>query len=99
MIDECTHHIGVLYVSLFIPLPQSLKEKRMILKSLKDKISLKFNVSIAEIGGQDKWQVATLGVAMIGNDQRYMDSCLSNILSFIESVGQVQIADHQVSFF
>ncbi|HOW36616.1 MAG TPA: DUF503 domain-containing protein [Candidatus Omnitrophota bacterium] len=99
MIDECTHHIGVLYVSLYMPLPQSLKEKRTILKSLKDRVRLKFNVSIAEIGGQDKWQVATLGIAMIGNDQRYVDSCLSNIISFIESMGQVQISDHQISFF
>ena len=61
-----------------------MKEKRYVLKSLKDKVRNKFNVSVAELGGQDKWQTATLGFAMINNDNRHVDRCLSNILYFVE---------------
>ena len=99
MIDDLTRHIAVLLVRLYIPSSQSLKEKRMVLKSLKDKIRLKFNVSISELDQEDKWQVATCGITMIGNDQRYLDSCLQNILSYIESMGALEISDHSIEFF
>lgn len=98
MIKEQTHHIGILLVSLYIPGAQSLKERRMVLKSLKDKVRLKFNVSIAELDQDDKWQLATCGISMIGNDQRYIDSCLQNILSYIESMNGAEISDHQIEF-
>ena len=71
-----TTHIGLLYVDLFIPDAQSLKDKRQALKSLKDKVRNQFNVSVAELDGQDKWQVATLGFVMLGNDNRYIDGNL-----------------------
>lgn len=98
MIADHTRHIGILVMSLYIPSAQSLKDKRMVLKSLKDRIRNQFNVSIAELDQEDKWQTATCGVSMIGNDQRYLDSCLQNILSFIESVDGVQISDQQIEF-
>ena|SRR3989344_5274461 len=96
--DDHNPHIGVLTLDCFIPAAQSLKEKRMVLKSLKDRVRNKFNVSIAELDGEDKWQTATLGIAMVGNDRRYMDSCLQNILSYIESVDHLQISDHSMTF-
>ena len=97
--DDLTHHIGVLTIDLFIPSAQSLKGKRMVLKSLKDRVRNKFNVSIAELDGEDKWQTATVGISMIGNDRRYMDSCLQNIVSYVESFGQLEISDHSLTFF
>ena len=99
MINDHTRHIAVLTVNLYIPSAQSLKDKRMVLKSLKDKVRSKFNVSIAELYCEDKWQVATCGLSMIGNDQRYLDSCLQNILSYIESMDGFEISDHQLEFF
>lgn len=95
---DCLTHIGILYVDLHIPSAQSLKDKRMVLKSIKDRVRNKFNVSISELDGQDKWQVATLGFAMIGNDQQYIDSCLQNILQFMEHHREMEICDHQVEF-
>ena len=99
MIQEETQHIAVLSVSLHIPAAQSLKDKRTVLKSLKDRVHKKFNVSIAELGGQDKWQVTTLGFAMIGNDNRHMDASLQNLLSFIEKQHGCELCEHQIEFY
>ena len=98
MINDLTHHIGVLKVSVHIPNAQSLKDKRMVIKSLKDKVRSKFNVSVSELDNQDKWQVATLGFAMISNDNRYVDSCLQNILSLIDSFGTCLICESKFEF-
>jgi len=95
---DVTSHIGVLYVDLFIGDAQSLKDKRMVIKGLKDRIRNQFNVSIGELDGEDKWQTATLGVAMISNDRRYIDGILQNVLNFIERDHSVQISDHRLEF-
>jgi len=95
---EAATHVGILYVELFIGEAQSLKEKRKVLKSLKDRIRSQFNVSVAELRGQEKWQVATLGFAMIGTDNRYMDRVLQNILSFIDRCHAVEICGHDMEF-
>ena len=70
----------------------------MVLKSLKDRVRNQFNVSVCELDGQDKWQIATLGIAMIGNDKRHIDSCLQNILQLLEHQSDAQICDHQIEF-
>ena len=99
MINDFTQHIGVLSVSIHIPAAQSLKQKRFVLKSLKDKVRNKFNVSVAELDGQDKWQVATLGFCMINNDHRHIDSCLQNILSSLYHFGGLEVCDHSIDFY
>lgn len=98
MLKELTQHIAIVSVSLYVPEAQSLKQKRMILRSLKDRIRNKFNVSIAELDGQDKWQRSTLGFAMIGTDNRYMDSCLQNMLSYIHDFHGCEVCDHVIEF-
>ncbi len=95
---KATMHIGLLYVRFFMESVHSLKEKRMILKSLKDKVRRQFNVSVAELGDQDKWQSATVGFCMIGNDQKYIDRTLQNILSFLGHDHTSQMIDHQIEF-
>lgn len=98
MMVEYTSHIGILTVSLHIPASQSLKDKRRVVKSIKDRIRVHHNVSVSELDELDKWQIAVLGVAMIGNDKRYIDGCLQNILSFFETFDGVTISDQQVEF-
>ena len=98
MIQDCTQHLGVLSVAIHIPAAQSLKQKRFVLKSLKDKVRNKFNVSVAELDGQDKWQVSTLGFAMINNDHRYIDSCLANLKSFVEGFPSLDVCDSAIEF-
>jgi len=99
MIEDVTIHLAVMTVSVHIPMAQSLKEKRMVLRSLKDRVRAKFNVSISELGGQDKWQVATLGFSMIGSDGKHVDRSLQNLLSFIESFGNLDLCDHHIDFY
>jgi len=99
MISETTAHLGVLYVDAFIPAAQSLKNKRAVLKSIKDKVRRHFNVSVAELDGRDKWQRATLGFVMIANDQRYINERLENILSLIGQHHACEISDHVIDFY
>ena len=98
MNQRCTKHIGILSIDFFIPHAQSLKDKRMVIKSIKDRVRNKFNVSVAELDRDDKWQTSTCGISMIGNDRRYIDGCLQNILSRVESMDAVQVSDYQIEF-
>ena len=98
MINDHTRHIGVLSVSIYIPAAQSLKDKRMVLRSLRDRVKAKYNASVAELNGQDKWQTAIFGFAVIGNDNRQVDRCLQEILSFIETFRDIEISDYKIQF-
>lgn len=76
--------IGVCTLELHLPENHSLKGKRQVVNSLKGKLKNRFNVSVAEVDHLDVWQRATVGVVMVSNDRRYIDSELSKILNFIE---------------
>lgn len=86
--------IGILTVEVRLPESQSLKDKRMHIKSLKDRIRNAFNVSVAEVGGLEKWQVATLGVAYVGTDRVHVDQALSKVVDFIDRSRQVEMMDY-----
>ena len=91
-------HIALLTVEFHIPESQSLKSKRWVLKSLKDRIHSKFNVSICETDGQDKWQKAALGICMIGTDKAIIDAALQNIVSLIDSVSDIRVLSQNTEF-
>lgn len=88
--------VGIEQIELFIPESGSLKSKRFVLKSIKTKISNKFNVAIAEVDNNDKWQRATLGISTISNDKKIIDSTLNKILNFIENDDRVQLLDYSI---
>ncbi|MCA9394808.1 MAG: DUF503 domain-containing protein [Candidatus Omnitrophica bacterium] len=96
MFENTTTHLQLLTVRLHIPHAQSLKEKRMVIKSLKERMRHKFNVTVAEIGQQDKWQVATLGIAMVGNDNRRIHASLQNVITFMERFGLCEICETDI---
>jgi uncharacterized protein YlxP (DUF503 family) len=75
--------VGLLSVELHLPYAQSLKDKRMVLRRLKDRLK-KFNVSVAEIDHQDLWQRAGLGVVTIGTSQAHADRELAAVAEEIE---------------
>lgn len=89
-------HIGVLQFTMEIPHALSLKDKRRVIKSTKDRVRRKFNVSIAEIDDLDDHQVATIGVVMAGNDVAYINSSLDRLLNLIEELRDATLADHQL---
>ncbi|HEY4231134.1 MAG TPA: DUF503 domain-containing protein [Thermoanaerobaculia bacterium] len=69
---------------IHLPGCRGLKEKRMVVKSLKTRIRNEFEVSAAEVGDQDLLQRAKLGVAAVGPDQQPLDALLQHILRFVE---------------
>ena len=83
--------IAVLTVRLHAPWVHSLKEKRMVVKSLLSRIRNKFNVSAAEIDEQDTHQILVLGFAAVAANAAQADSILENVQHFIEANTDAQI--------
>jgi uncharacterized protein len=98
MIDTPAAHIGFLMLDLHIPGADSLKAKRRVLSSFKERTRAKFNVSVAELGALDKWQRSICGVVMIANEKRFLESTVSTMLSFVESFDDIQVVESQIEF-
>ncbi len=81
--------VGIIYVELFLPQVRSLKEKRSIIKSFKQKILNKFNVSISEVDFLDKWQRSALGFGIVSTEKAHLDSVINKLKSFIDREGRV----------
>ena len=77
--------VGLCTVELFIADSQSLKDKRQVLLSMKDRLQQKFNLSVAEVDGQDLWQKAVLAFACVANEGRYVNQVLDQALNLIRS--------------
>lgn len=76
---------------LSLPGCRSLKEKRMVIRSLKDRIRHRFNVSVAETRHQDVWTRAEITVALVASDRRFADSVLSKVDRLVEDDGRAVI--------
>ena len=85
--------IGTAEIKLYAPWVYSLKEKRMIVKSLIARTRNKFNVSIAEIAEQDIHQTIVLGLACVAGSVSQSDSIIDNVISLIESSTEAEITD------
>ncbi len=89
--------VGTCRVELQIPGNASLKGKRQVLRSIKDRVRSRFNVSIAEVDRLDEWQRATVGIACVSNDARFADEVLSKVVNLIESSADALILDYEIS--
>ena len=88
--------VGVLQFEISVPDAFSLKDKRRVVKSLKDRIAHGHNVSIAEVGALDEHRRSVLGLAMVSNDSSYVEGALSKLVDFVRSVPQVSLVDYQI---
>lgn len=88
--------VGTARAEFHIPGATSLKAKRSVVQGLKQRIASRFNVSIAELDYQDKWQRATLGVAVISSDQAVVDQVLTAIMRLCDSDGRAVLLDYSV---
>ncbi len=77
-------HIGLLQLDIHLPYAHSLKDKRMALRSLKDRLRKRFNVAVSELAHQDLWQRAGVGVVSIGPDAGYLETQLNLALEEVE---------------
>lgn len=87
--------IETLEIKLYASWVHSLKEKRMIVKSLIAKIRNKFNVSIAEVDDQDVHQSIVLGLACVAGNTALADSIMDNVITFIENNSETEVVSIQ----
>lgn len=90
--------VGTLEVHLFIRESRSLKGRRSVVKSLKDRIRSRYNVSVSEVGDLEAWQRAVLGVAVVTNERRFANEILSKVVGLIGSDVRVEIVDQRMQF-
>jgi uncharacterized protein YlxP (DUF503 family) len=90
-------NVGVCKVSLRLPENISLKGKRQVLKSITSRVRNKFNVAVAEVGDNDVWQLATIGVCCISNNRRYTNQVLSKVVDFVvNSRFEAEMLDYEI---
>jgi hypothetical protein len=78
---------------MIIPENASLKGKRKVVKSLIGRLRSRFNVSVAEVDSNDLWQRVELGLAVVGNDRRFVNSSLDKILDYVEREDEADTVD------
>lgn len=91
--------IGVCTIEIHVPDSGSLKAKRHSLRSLKDRIRNKFNVSVAEVDNNDLWQKASLAVAAVSNDKSHLNQTLDHVLNMVRGVPEINLLDYHIEIF
>jgi uncharacterized protein YlxP (DUF503 family) len=90
--------VGLLTLELHIAEAQSLKDKRQVLRSLKDRLRNQFNVAVAELDFEDMWQRSVVGVVTLSNEEHHVEEALQKVLAEADRIlGPVLIA-HAVDF-
>ncbi len=90
--------VGVCTLAIHLPFAHSLKEKRKVIKSLKDRLRARHNVSVAEVGDQELWQRAVIGIAAVGLAQSSLESLFQGIIGDIEARIPGAITDREIQF-
>ncbi|MBI3011335.1 MAG: DUF503 domain-containing protein [Candidatus Omnitrophica bacterium] len=83
--------IGLLQVEVHLPRSHSLKEKRSILKSLRDQLRGRFNVAVAELEANEMWQRATLGVSTVGENRAHVEGLLRHVTAWLRETRFVEL--------
>ena len=88
--------IAAARITLRIPDNHSLKGKRKVVKSLIEKVRHRFGAAVAEVEDNDLWRRAQLGLALVGNDGRLLETRLEQILKYVDEQHLAEIIDSQV---
>jgi uncharacterized protein YlxP (DUF503 family) len=91
--------IGTLRVELLIREARSLKDKRRVLSSIKDRLRHQFNVSVAEVDHEENYQHAALGIALVTNEARYAQQLLQQILQFLRVHAVAELTTYELETF
>lgn len=86
-------HVGVMRLVIEIPGARSLKDKRQVVRSFVERVRARLRVSIAEVGGHEKLQLATFGVAVVSGDARVCEEQLQNVASVAGSLPDALLVD------
>ena len=88
--------IGLLTLEIHIPDSHSLKDKRQVLRSLKDRLRGRFNVAVAELDYQESWQRAQVGIVSLSNDAAHLEQSLRAVLNEAEEILGRDLAGHDL---
>jgi uncharacterized protein YlxP (DUF503 family) len=88
--------VGSLRVRLILRQSGSLKDKRQVVRSIKDRLRNAFNVSIAEVDGLDQKQLAVLGIAVVSNQSRHARSILDQIVDALRTHPSAELLDYEI---
>ena len=88
--------VGVLRLTLVVHGAHSLKEKRHAVRKIVDRVRARYNVSIAEVGENDVWQRAVLGVSAVANDRSFINVVLDKIVRDVETIGVADIVSREM---
>jgi hypothetical protein len=90
--------VGLLTIEIHLPGARSLKDKRQVIRSLKDRLRAQFNVAVAELDHQDLWQRALVGVVTLSNDERHLEESLQAVLAESERLLGPDLISHELEF-
>ena len=90
--------VGLCLVEMHLAGCHSLKEKRRILRHVKDRLRGKFNLAIAELEHQDLWQRATLGVVSISSSREPVESCFRQVRALLEAEVPGELTSFHVEY-
>jgi len=90
--------LGLLHLEFRIAGAQSLKDKRRSVKSFKDRLAARRNVSVAEVEAQDDHRRAVVAVAMVGSDRRYVEGALQQIVNEAVAYRDMVLVEHDVEW-
>src|SRR5438270_7613657 len=88
--------VGVLRLTLVVHGAQSLKEKRHAVRKITDRVRARYNVSIAEVGENDVWQRAVLGLTAVANDRSFVNEVLDKVVRDVEMLGVADIVAREM---
>jgi uncharacterized protein YlxP (DUF503 family) len=90
--------VGLLTLEIHLPYSHSLKEKRAVLRKIKDRLRSRFNVAVAEMDHRDVWQVATLGVVSVSDSRQLLDTLLHDVLRASEGILGEDVTRYDIEF-
>jgi uncharacterized protein len=92
-------YVGVCKLALLCRDSHSLKDKRMVVRRIKDLVRGKFNASIAEVAENDLWQRAVLGLAVLGNEGRFVETQLDEVVRFVQGQAEVTNTEREIQTY
>ena len=88
--------VGLLTLELHIAEAHSLKDKRQVLRSLKDRLRAHFNVAVAELDFEDTWQRSVIGVVTLANEDHHVEETLQRVLAEADNLLGPLVVSHSV---
>jgi len=91
-------HVAIVHLELHIPTSRSLKEKRAVLRPIVEGIRHRFQISVAEVGYQDKWQRALIGMAVVSDSYGHAVEVVDNVERWVWSKPEVEVTRFETTW-